>query len=170
LELADELELVDGLELEGALPDGDLEVALAGGGQLPAEGAELGDKEIVGDAGEEGGQEGLEGEEGLDGILAAAMDGLDGAVEVVGELVGCAEDVVDELVEVVGREGVGVPAGAEGIEVAGRGAGAAGAEFGVQVGAAVGVAAHGPVVATGDLAAGFVRISGHGCQLLTLLL
>ena len=32
LECADELELVDGLEAEGALPDGDLELALAGRG------------------------------------------------------------------------------------------------------------------------------------------
>ena len=135
-----------------------------------AEGAELGDEKVVGEAGEEGGQEGLEGEEGLDGVLAAAMGGLDGAIEVVGELMGCAEDVVDELVEVVGREGVGVSAGAEGVEVAGRGAGAAGAELGIQVRAAVGMAAHGPVAATGYLAAGFVRISGYGCQLLTLLL
>ena len=102
MEPADELKLVDGLELEGVAPDGDLELALLGGGELLAEDVEFGDEEVVGDAGEEGGHEGLEGEESLDGVLAAAMDGLDGAVEVVGEPVRCTEDVVDELVEVVG--------------------------------------------------------------------
>jgi hypothetical protein len=61
---------------------------------------ELGDEKAVGDTGEEEGHEGLEGEERLDGVLAAAMDGPDGEVEVVGELIGCGEDGVDELVEV----------------------------------------------------------------------
>lgn len=114
----------------------------------------LGDKEIAGDTGQEGRYEGLEHEEGLGGVLAAAEDGLDGELEVMGELIGCAEDGVDELVEVVWREGVGVLAGAEGIEVVGGRAGVAGPEFGVAVGAAVGIAAHGPVATTGDLAAG----------------
>jgi hypothetical protein len=37
----------------------------------------------------------------------------------------------------------------------------------VVVEAAVGAAAHGPVGATGDLAAGFEWVSGHGCQVLS---
>jgi hypothetical protein len=164
--LVEELELVHGADVEGVAPNRDLEPALVGRGQLFEEGVELGDKEVVGDAGEEGRHESLEGEEGLDGVLTAAVDGADGGVEVVGELVVGAEDGVDELVEVVRGEGVGVLAGAEGVEVAGRGAGAAGAELRVAVGAAVGMAAHGPIATTGNLAAGFVRIAGHGCRLL----
>jgi len=113
---------VDGTELEGLAPDGELELALPGWGQLLEEGVELGDEEAIGDTGEEGWYEGLEGEEGPDGVLAAVVDGLDGEVEVVGELIGCAEDGVDELVEVIWRERVGVLAGTEGIEVAGGGA------------------------------------------------
>jgi hypothetical protein len=135
---------------------------------LLEEGMELGDEEAVGDTGEEGWHESPEGSEGLDRVLAAAVDGLDGEVEVVGELIGCVEDGVDELVEVIRREGVGVVTGPEGIEVSGRGAGASGPEFGVAMGAAMGVAAHGPVATAGDLAAGFLRISGHWLFLLLL--
>ncbi len=102
---------MDGTEPEGLAPDRELEPALPGGGQLVEEGVELSDEEAIGDTREEGRHEGLKDEEGLDGILAAAMDGLDGKVEMVGELVGCAEDGVDELVEVVRREGVGMVAG-----------------------------------------------------------
>ena len=163
MEPAEEFEFLDGAEAEGLAPDGELKLAPAGRGLVVEEGVELGDKEAVGDAGEEGGDEGLEGGEGFDGVVAAVVDGAGGEVEVVGELMGCAEDGVDELVEVSGGEGMGVLAGAEGIEVAGRGAGATGPELGITMGAAVGVAAHGPVAATGDLAAGFVWVSGHGC-------
>ncbi len=53
MKLAEELELVDGTEPEGLAPDGELELALAGGGQLVAEGVKLSDEEVVGDAGEE---------------------------------------------------------------------------------------------------------------------
>lgn len=118
---------------------------------------EIGGEEVTGDAGEEG-------EEGLDGVAAAAVDGVDGAVEMAGELVESGEDGVGEVVEAIGREAL---AGGVGVEVAGCGAGATGPEFGVAAGAAVGVAAHGPVAATGDLASGFVRVSGHGCGLLS---
>jgi hypothetical protein len=58
--------------------------------------------------------------------------------------------------------------GAKGIEVANRGAGAAGPELRIKVGTTVGAATHGPVAATGDLAAGLVQMSGHGYCLLTL--
>jgi hypothetical protein len=160
---AEELELPNGAALESLAPGKEFNLAPPGRGQFLEEVVELGDKDGVGDAGEEGRYEGLEGEEGLDGILAAVMDGPGGEVEVVGELIGRAEDGVDELVEVVPSEGVGVMAGAEGVEVVAWGASAAGPEFGVAVGAAVGVVAHGPVAATGDLAAGLVWISGHGC-------
>ena len=168
LELVKELELVGRTEVEGVVPDGELELALAGEGQLVAEGVELGDKELVGDAGEESGDEGLEGEEGLDGIVAAAMEGLDSEAEVVGELVGVVEDGLGEDAEFVGSESMGVVAGAKGIEVAGWSARATGAELGIAVGAAVGVTAHGPGMAAGDLAVGFVRIAGHGFEFLSI--
>jgi hypothetical protein len=158
---------MDGTEAEGLAPDGELELAAAGGGLVVEEGVKLGDKEVVGDAGEENGDEGLEGDEGLDGVVATVVDGAGGGVEVVGELMGRAKDVVDELVEVSGGEGVGIVTGASGVEVAGRGAGAPGSQLGITMRAAVGVAAHGPVAATGDLAAGFERISGHGFWLLS---
>jgi hypothetical protein len=58
-------------------------------------------------------------------------------------------------------EGVNVGAGFEGVEIAAWGAGAAGAKFVVKVGAAVGAAAHGPVLATGSLAAALVGVSRH---------
>jgi hypothetical protein len=157
------LELLNGTDQEGLAPDDALKLAPLVRGQLFEEGVELSAEEVIGDAREEGGYQGLEGEEGLDWVLAAMVDGLGSEVEVVGELVGCAEDGVDELVEVVPSEGVGVMSGAEGVEIVAGGAGAAGPEFGVAVGAAVGVVAHGPVAATGDLAAGLVWISGHGC-------
>jgi hypothetical protein len=112
--------------LQCLTPREEFELAPAGGGQVLEEGVELGDEEAVGDTGEEGGYEGLEGEEGLDGILAALMDGLDGEVKVLGEVMRRAEDGVHELVEVVRSEGVGVAAGAESVEVALRGAGTTG--------------------------------------------
>jgi hypothetical protein len=112
---AEELELAYGTQLKGLAPSEEFELIPPGRGQLPEEVVELGDEEAVGDTGEKGGHKGLEGEEGLDGVVAAVVDGLGGEVEVVGELVGCAEDGVDEPVEVVASEGVGVLAGAEGV-------------------------------------------------------
>jgi hypothetical protein len=51
LESAEEVELVGGTEREDVLPNGELELALLGGGQLLAEGVKLGKEEVVGDAG-----------------------------------------------------------------------------------------------------------------------
>jgi hypothetical protein len=55
----------------------------------------------------------------------------------------------------------GVGRGFEGVEVALGSARAARAEFEVAVGTAMDVVAHGPGLASGDLATPFVRISWH---------
>jgi hypothetical protein len=60
---------------------------------------------------------------------------------------------------------VAVAAMFEGIEVAGRRARTTGAEFGIAMGAAAGVAAHGPGTAAGDFTVGFVGVSGHGAPM-----
>jgi len=67
-----------------------------------------------------------------------------------------------EVFEVGRGEGVAEVAVPEGIEVAAGGTGGTGAEFGVAMGAAIGVATHGPGAAGGDVAVGFVRVAGHG--------
>jgi len=62
---------------------------------LAAEGVELGD------AGEEDGDKGLEGKEGLDRVVAVAVEGLDGEVDVVRELAGGVENGLGEEAEKV---------------------------------------------------------------------
>ena len=104
-ECREEFDLLNGPDRKGLTPGKDLELAPLGGGRLLEEGRELGDKEAVGDTEEEGRYEGLESREGLNGVLAAAVDGLGGEVEVVGKLIGCAEDGVDELAKIARREG-----------------------------------------------------------------
>jgi hypothetical protein len=168
LDPADHADLFDRAEAEGLTPGGELHLAPAGGGLVLEEDVELGDEEVIGDAGEKDGKEGLESSKGLDGVVAAVVDGADGGVEEVRELVWRVEDVLDELVEVVGRERVGMVTGAEGVQVAGLGAGAAGSELGIAVRAAVGVAAHGPVAAARDLAADFEFVSRHWFWLLSM--
>jgi len=125
-------------------------------------GAEFGGELVLGEAGLEVGEGGLEGEEGLVRIAGAALEGLCEAAEVGGEAVRLVDDLAGEVEEVGPGEGMGVLAGFEGVEVAGRGADEARSEFEVAVGAAAGVAAHSPVAAVGHLTAGFVWVSGHG--------
>ena len=83
-----------------------------------------------------------------------------------GEVVRLLGDLAGEDPEVGAGEGVGVLTILEGVEVALWRAGAAGAEFevavGTAVGMAVGAAAHGPGATVGGLATGFVRVSWHG--------
>jgi hypothetical protein len=95
---AKEFELLNRTDQEGLAPDDAFKLAPLAGGQTLEKAVELGAEEVIGDAREKGRHEGPEGEKRLDGILAAVMDGLGCAVEVVGELVGSTEDGVDELV------------------------------------------------------------------------
>jgi hypothetical protein len=90
------------------------------------------------------------------------MDGADDGVEVQRDLVGDGEDGCDEVIELVEGEGVGVLTGAQGVEVAGWGAGAARAQLVVAVGAAEGARPHGPIAATGYLTGALGGVSGHG--------
>jgi hypothetical protein len=129
-------------------------------------GIHLGGKEPYGHLGNEVGKGGAEGQQGPEGIrLGAAADGPGGEAEVIGQLVGLVDELVGQAAEVRGRQGMGVVPGFEGVEVGRRRTTATRAELGVAVGAAVGVAAHGPGAAAGCLAAGLVRVSGHGANL-----
>ena len=133
-----------------------------GRGEVAEEGLQLGGEEASGDDGDELGEETAEGDEGHERVGGAGLEGLDGEADLEGEVSGLFDEVAGEMFEVGWGEGVGVAAVLEGVEVTVGGTGAARAELGVAVGAAAGVAAHGPGAAAGDLAVGFVRVSRHG--------
>ena len=107
------------------------------------------------------GEEEAEGDEGHKGIAGTSLKGLDGKTYLEGEVVGLFGDMAGEACEVGRGEGVAVAAVFEGVEVAPRSACATGAEFSIAMGAAAGVATHSPGAASGDLAVGFVWVSGH---------
>ena len=133
-----------------------------GRGEVAEEGLQLGGEEASGDDGDELGEEAAEGDEGHERVGGAGLEGLDGEADLEGEVSGLFDEVAGEMFEVGWGEGVGVATVLEGVEVTVGGTGAARAELGVAVGAAAGVAAHGPGAAAGDLAVGFVRVSRHG--------
>lgn len=148
--------------MEGLFPDGDLNAVAALRGKAAEKGFEFEGEEFLADGGGEFGEEAAEGDDGLDGITGALVEGLGGAAEVVGGLVGLEDDLVGKVEEFGQGQGLEVVAGLEGVEVAGGRAGPARAEFGVAMSAAVGVTAHGPGATVGDLATGFGMVSGHG--------
>jgi len=102
-----------------------------------------------------------EGDQGHEEVARASVDGLGGQADLQGGVVGLFEDAAGEIFEIGWGEGVGVVAVFEGVEVAGGSAGAPGAELSVAMGAAAGMAAHGPGTAAGDFTVFLVRVSRH---------
>jgi hypothetical protein len=146
----------------GCAADGGEEGPAASRRELLEHGVGLDGEELGGDERDELAQGGAEGDEGPVGVVGAGVDGADGDGQALGQVIGVAGEVLGQFDEVEGGEGVGVVAGLEGVEVATRRAAAARAEFGVAVRAAQGMAAHGPALTAGILAARFVPVSGHG--------
>lgn len=131
------------------------------GGEVLEEGLQLGGEQGVGDYGDELGEEAAEGNEGHEGVAGTGLEGLNGQADLEGEVVGLLDDVAGDVFEVGWGEGVAVAAVFEGIEVTPGSAGSPGAEFGVAMGAAAGVATHGPGAAAGDLTVDFVWVARH---------
>jgi len=131
-------------------------------GEVLEESSQLGGEEADGDYGDELGEQTAKGDEGHQGVTSAVLEGLDGKADTEGEVVGTLDEVVSQVFEVGQRKGVAIVAVFEGVEVSRRRARATRAEFSVAMGAATGVVMHGPGTTTGDLAMGFVRVSGHG--------
>jgi hypothetical protein len=123
---------------------------------------QLGGEEALGDVGDELGEEAVEGDEEQEGVADAVLEGLGGPAEVEGEVSGRFQDLGGEALEVGWGEGMAMAAVFEGVEVARGRTRATGAELGIAVGAAAGMAAHGPVAAAGNLTGGLVGVSGHG--------
>jgi hypothetical protein len=132
------------------------------GGKGGEEGAELGVEQAIGDGGDERGEGDAKDAEGEQGVVDAVADGAEDARQRGVEIAGLVQDQAGEVLELGGGEGMTVRAVGQGIEVARWGAGPARAELGVAVGAAGGVAAHGPAAAARDGAAGFARVTRHG--------
>ena len=119
------------------------------------------------------GGDAVEGEQGFEGRrngfvgANAGPQVVDKVGEMLFEIVGILGDVVGKTLDLDRGKGADVAAGFVGVDVAGRGAGATGAEDGVEMGAAVEVAAHGPVATFWGLAVNFVGVSGHGWEVLS---
>jgi hypothetical protein len=159
--VAQEAELVFGTQGQGVFPENGLQPGAALGWDVTEKVLQSGGKEVLGDEGQKLGERSLGSDEGLEGVAGAGVDGGDGALEVSGELLRVGGELPGKVVRAGGIEGMGVLAGSEGVEVAAGGASATGAEFGIAVGAAMGVAVHGPVATALYLAAGLVGISSH---------
>jgi len=116
---------------------------------------------IIGEIGQHLVEESPESLGGYEGVTRAIMDMLGDQGDVVNELVGIVDDFVGELANFYSVKGIGVLAGLSGVEVTFGGAGAAGTERVVEVGAAVDVVSHRPGFTARYLTAAFVGISGH---------
>ena len=105
-----------------------LDLGAGARGELVEGGLEFGGEEEGGDGADELDDEGAEGDQGLEGVtIGAVLKGLGGEADLVGQVVGVVDEVGGEVVEVRGREGMGVATVLEGVEVALGCAGAAGA-------------------------------------------
>jgi hypothetical protein len=117
--------------------------------------------EVVGDAVGELREQYMEGGEGQERVARASLDGVKGEPNLEGQVLGLPDSGLDQALKFGRREGMGICAVLEGIQIAGRGACATGTEFGVAVSATPVVVAHCPVLAAGYGAACLVQISGH---------
>jgi hypothetical protein len=158
---AEEEEFSGGAVVGDGVVDEGLDAGVDGRGDLVGEGVEFGFEEAGGDEGDELGEEAVEGDEDGEGVGGAGLDGLGGEAKLKGEVGGLFDGAEGEVFEVGWGEGVGVAAVLEGVEIARGSASAARAELGIAVGAAEGVAVHGPVGAAGVCAVGFVGVSWH---------
>ena len=127
-----------------------------GRGEVLKEVLEFGGAQAGSDNEGELNDEAAEGDEGQEQVVRTGLEGLGGEAKLEGEVGGVFDQEVGEVFEVGRGERVAEVAVFEGIEVAAGGTGRAGAEFGVAMGAALGVATHGPGVAGGDVAVGLV--------------
>jgi hypothetical protein len=133
-----------------------------GRGEVLKEVLEFGGAQAGGDDEGELNDEAAEGDEGQEQVVRTGLDGLGGEAKLEGEVGGLFDEEGGEVFEVGRGEGVAEVAVLEGIEVAAGGTGRTGTEFGVAMGAALGVATHGPGAAGRDVAVGFVWVAGHG--------
>ena len=162
---AEKEEFSGGAVVRDGVVDEGLDVGVDRRGELVGEGVELGFEQAGGDEGEDLGQKAVEGDEDRKGVAGAGLDGLDGEAKLEGEFGGLVDGVEGEVFEVGWRERMGVAAVLEGVEVALGSASAARAELYIAVGAAEGMAVHGPVSAAGVCTVGFVGVSWHCANL-----